>query len=150
MSIRCPHCGATYFTFGYLVGRSMMLRGVGAPLRCANCGGQSYVTLTGPNSLWAAVILVLGFLASYHSAFSDSLMGGLAAQTAAMIRLGIWAIALLSASAVFTFVSPLKKIDPELAWNRYRDPLLFVMPYIFYVLVLFYDYFLYEAVRHSG
>ena len=143
----CPHCGARNFTAGALLSRGMMLWGNRAPLLCANCGGLSYIPLNGPNAFWGLGILVVGFIISYPSAISEKLFAGLSISVAIM-RLEIWAIAVLTAYVVFTFAGPLRRVEGNLQSRRPFNPWISAVRYLFLAMIALHGYFLYQGLNH--
>jgi len=143
----CPHCGARNFTVGALLSRAMMLWGGRAPLLCANCGVLSYIPLNGPNAFWGLGILVVGFIISYPSAISQKLLAGLSAS-AGIIRLEIWAIAVLTAYVVFAFAGPLRRVEGNLQSRRPFNPSMSALRYLFFAMIALHGYFLYQGLNH--
>ena len=142
----CPHCRARNFTLGAVLSRSMLLWGDRAPLRCANCGGLSYIALNGANAFWGLGILIVGFITSYPSAISEKLLAGLSPWVA-IIRLEIWAIAVLTAYVVFTFASPLRKLEGDSQSARPYKPWISAVRFIFLATIALYGYFLYQGLN---
>ena len=142
----CPHCGARNFTVGALLSSAMMLWEDRAPLLCVNCGGLSYIPLNGPNAFWGLAILVVGFIISYPSAISQKLLAGLSAS-AGIMRLEIWAIAVLTAYVVFAFAGPLRRVEGNLQSRRPFNPSMSALRYLFLAMIALHGYFLYQGLN---
>jgi hypothetical protein len=91
----------------------MALGGWTAQPQCSVCHGRSYLTRSEWNTNCALALLLAAFMASYPSPISDSYLAGLSHPWPAIVRVGIWAFAVLAAFAVFTFAGRMTPLAPE-------------------------------------
>lgn len=109
--MKCPHCGAP-IPFGAMFVHGMALGGWSARPQCSVCQRRSYLARSGWNTYRALALLFAAFVASYPSPISGSYLTGLSYPWPAIVRVGIWALAVL-AFAVFTFSGRLTPLPPE-------------------------------------
>jgi hypothetical protein len=118
MPIVCPNCGLRSIARAKVFLHAAVLREAWAPITCVKCHERSFVSLSRPKVYWAVGVLVFGFLASYPAAYSSGLFARLPPFVLAAIRLEIWAMAILVATAVVAFGSPLQKLDEQALATR--------------------------------
>jgi hypothetical protein len=105
----------------------------------------SCVALEGTNAFLALAILLLGFLITYPSALTENLLSEISKSTLSMLRLAIWAIAVIAAFAVFVFAGPLKKIESNNIVSGQRYFWFALVRYALPVFLLLHFYVLYRA-----
>src|SRR5438046_7679400 len=147
--MKCPHCGAPYYSTGQVFMHALGLLGPLAPLKCPRCQKLSYVSLSGRNAVLALAILVAAVVASVPSSISNSLFAGIKHPWSAIFRLEIWAISVLIAYSAFAFANPLQalygdyRVSPRLgAWAR-------VARFLFSALIVLWGYVLYRGLTNA-
>jgi hypothetical protein len=140
MAVACPHCSGRYVPVRELFPNGAGLLAARAPLRCAKCGGLSYVGLTGRNAGGALSILAIGFALTFPSPVSRALVSGFSGTIAGFIRADIWAIAVLLALLVHVFGAPLKMVEGNAPAPRNIWAFLGTMAFL--GLLLLYGYYL--------
>jgi hypothetical protein len=99
------------------------------------------------NTYWALAIFLAAFLASYPSPISNAYLATLSSEWAAIIRVDIWAFAVLTALPVFTFtgqLTPLPRDKTPITLITLRS---FVLEWAFFALILWWLYVIYSGLR---
>ena len=143
MAIPCPHCGGPYFSCGQVFANGARVSSAAAPLKCASCGGLSFVPLNGSNAAWALVVLAVGIVASYPSAISDSYVSLSSSEYKHVLRADVWALAVMAAYVTFAFAGRLRKFEGREARSSRRWTSFATL--VGLGAVLFYGYFLFRG-----
>ena len=94
-------------SFGLVFFRGGMLGGAHYPLRCNQCGRDSFIARSLRNALGPLLLLAIALFCSLPSPLSDSLLSSLGPKWAVITRALIWSVTVLSAIAWFAFANPL-------------------------------------------
>ena len=144
MAIACPHCRGRFLPFGEVFSNGAALLGARSPLRCANCGGFSYIDLVGRNAILALAVLLVGAVLAYPSPISNDLLAAFSPTVSGVIRADIWAIAFLGAFGIFVFASPLRKVEGSTPKSR-RSLAAFLGTMAFLSSLFLYGYFVFRG-----
>jgi hypothetical protein len=141
----CPHCSAA-IPAKFLLSHSAMLGGSWPPLRCTVCNGISYRDRTGHGAIIAICLLVVAFLFSYPSIFSNHVWSSLSPLLVAIVRTVIWSFSVLSAYSIFSFVGSLVPIDSDANMRTLFNPRSYLLSWVFRAGMLWWMYVIYREL----
>jgi hypothetical protein len=115
--------------------------------RCVKCEGRSYLPQGERNTHFALAVLAIAFAASYPSPISDAYLKDLSPLWSGMIRVGVWALAVLVAILVFTSTGRLVALPREKAPITIVSVRSLVLEWIFLGFMLWWMYVTYSIAK---